>query len=171
MLSNTVRNSLLPAFGRPSARRAIPANLQDHAAVALAEVIATSRQRSIAEGVRPVPGAIARSLQGYFPDALLRKCRFVVGTAGPLRLPALRLSYGEAAAMTLVDVVVFANDRAAQSDLRLWAQHLTHVMQFQRWGIEEFARRYVRDRTGLEQEAAATTTRFLAWQRRRDPAT
>jgi hypothetical protein len=42
---------------------------------------------------------------------------------------------------------------------------MTHVMQYQRWGIEGFASRYVRDREAVEQEAVANANRFVAWQR------
>ncbi|HQT79211.1 MAG TPA: hypothetical protein PLD10_19345 [Rhodopila sp.] len=161
----TVRPSFrLPGLTR-SGLRGVPQNLQGRAAEALAKLIGDGRQHAIADGVRPVPGAICRAMQGYFPDALLRKCRFSVGEAGPLKLPAFRLSYGSAAFITLGDVVIFGTDRAAQTDLKLWAQALTYVMQYQRWGLEDFASRYVRDRAAIEQEAAANATRFLAWSR------
>jgi hypothetical protein len=134
----------------------------------LARAIADARQHAIADGVRPLPGVILRALQGYFPDTLLRKCRFAVSPAGPLKLPAWRLSYGHATAVTLIDVVIFAADRAAQTDLKLWAQALTHVMQYQRWGAEEFARRYVNDRAAIDYEAAANAVRCMSWLRDKD---
>jgi hypothetical protein len=67
--------------------------------------------------------------------------------------------------MTLGEVVVFKDDRLAQGDLGLWAHELTHVMQYQRWGIDGFASRYVTDSAGLEREARANAERFLTWQR------
>ncbi|HEX2943596.1 MAG TPA: hypothetical protein VHO91_21250 [Rhodopila sp.] len=163
----TVRSSFrLPGLSR-SGLRGVPPNLQGRAAEALAKLIGDRRQHVIAEGVRPVPGTICRAMQGYFPDALLRKCRFSVGEAGPLKLPAFRLSYGSAVLVALGDVVIFGSDHAAHTDLKLWAQALTHVMQYQRWGLDEYASRFVRDRGAIEKEAAANALRFLAWSRDR----
>ena len=65
----------------------------------------------------------------------------------------LAFSYGDAKAITLGDVILFKNEQLAESNLKLWAHELTHVMQYQRWGIPGFAERYVRDSAGVEQEA------------------
>ena len=108
-----------------------------------------------------------RSLLGYFPAALLQKCRFAVGATRALTLPALAFSYGDATAITLGDVVLFKDERTAETDLKLWAHELTHVMQYQRWGTEGFADRYVRDSTAVEQEAIDNANRFAAWLPRR----
>ena len=167
MFPNPVRRSFLFA-ARPGAKRDIPPGLRDYAACALAGLIAEARQQAIADGVRPIPGTASRALLGYFPEALLRKCRFAVGEAQPLKLSSVRLSYGDPSAITLGDVVVFRSDRAAQTDLQAWAHALTHVMQYQRWGLEDFAQRYVRDSAALEQEAAGNAARFMAWSRDKD---
>jgi hypothetical protein len=37
-------------------------------------------------------------------------------------------------------------------------------MQYQRWGVEGFAERYVRDSAEIEQEAVDNANRFAAWQ-------
>ena len=110
---------------------------------------------------------VYRSLLGYFPAALLQKCRFAVGTTRALTLPALAFSYGDATAITLGDVVLFKDERVAETDLKLWAHELTHVMQYQRWGTEGFADRYVRDSAAVEQEAIDNANRFAAWLPRR----
>lgn len=158
------RPSLLSGFGR-SQRRGLPPNVRETAAAALAAQIAEARQTAIAGGVRPIPSMISRSLLGYFPETLIRRCRHTVADAAPLRLPPFRLAYGNGASLTLSDVVIFRADRAAQSDLREWARALTHVMQFQRWGVADFARRWIDDRAAIEQEATANAARFLAWSR------
>jgi hypothetical protein len=142
--------------------------VREAAATALATAINEARLKAIAGGVRPIPSLISRSLLGYFPEALIRRCRCAVGDAAPLKLPSFRVSYGSGAALTLIDVVLFRSDRAAQSDLKEWARMLTQVMQFQRWGVEDFARRWINDRTGVEQEAAANAARFMAWSREKD---
>jgi hypothetical protein len=145
----------------------IPTELRGYAASALSGVIADQRQQAIADGVRAVPPNISRAVQGYFPEALLRKCRYAVGEAHKLKLPTLRLTYGDGDALTLVDVVLFHNDMVAQTDRTCWARQLTCIMQFQRWGLAEYTRRYIEQRRELEQEVATTVARFTQWSRER----
>jgi hypothetical protein len=140
-----------------------PPALRQYAGSALARLIEEARQQAIADGVRPIPAGIYRSLLGYFPAALLQKVRFASGDAQPLTLPALAFAYGDAVALTLGDVVQFKTERMAQADLKTWAHELTHVMQYQRWGVDGFAQRYVRDSAEVEQEAIDNANRFMAW--------
>jgi hypothetical protein len=149
----------LPVRAQP----AIAPGLLDYAASALADLIDSARRQAIADGVRPVPTGVYRSLLGYFPAALLQKCHFAAGEARALTLPAFAFSYGDATAITLGDVVLFKNERVAETDLKVWAHELTHVMQYQRWGIEGFAERYVRDSGAVEREAIDNANRFAAW--------
>jgi hypothetical protein len=150
---------VFPARAQP----AIAPGLLGYASSALAGLINEARQQAIADGVRPIPAAVYRSLLGYFPTILLQKCRFAAGDSGALTLPALAFSYGDATAITLGEVVLFKSERAAQDDLKLWAHELTHVMQYQRWGIDGFADRYVHDSASVEQEAIDNANRFAAW--------
>jgi hypothetical protein len=149
----------MPARTQP----AIPPALLDYAGSALGDLIEGARQQAIADGVRPLPPVVYRSLLGYFPAALLQRCRFATGGIRVLTLPALGFSYGDPSATTLGDVVLFKSDRMADGDLKLWAHELAHVMQYQRWGIRGFADRYVRDSASVEQEAIDTADRFSAW--------
>lgn len=150
---------VLPARAQP----VIAPGLLDYAGNALAGLIDAARQQAIADGVRTIPAPIYRSLLGYFPAALLQKCRFATGSSRALTLPALAFSYGDATAITLGDVVLFKREKVAESDLKAWAHELTHVMQYQRWGIDDFADRYVRDSGSVEQEAIDNSNRFMAW--------
>ena len=164
------RSVLLAALARAVPVRTKPViadELVDYATGFLGELIDNARQQAIADGVRPVPPVVYRSLLGYFPSALLQKSRYSIGFHGPLILPALGFSYGDATAVTVGDVVLFKNERVAETDLKVWAHQLTHVMQYQRWGIEEFADRYVRDTDAVEQEAIENADRFAAWFDRR----
>jgi len=135
----------------------------DAAAIALAGQVETARQQAIADGVRPVPAAVNRFLLGYFPATLLQKTRFASGHAEALMLPAPIRTCDKAVAVTLSEVVLFKTERLAQSDLRLWAHELTHVMQYQRWGVDGFADHCVRDSAAVEQEAVANAERFMTW--------
>lgn len=142
--------------------------LMDLAAGALVRVIETSREKAIATGVRAIPAGVQRALGGFFPAALLQRVRYRVITAQDgLSLPQLAFDHGHADAITLGDVILFRRDHAAQTDLVLWAHELTHVMQYQRWGTEGFAARYVRDYQAVEKEARDNAARFKAWQGRR----
>jgi hypothetical protein len=38
-------------------------------------------------------------------------------------------------------------------DPKLWAHEITHVVQYARWGVDEFAVRYLRDYQAVEKEA------------------
>jgi hypothetical protein len=151
---------VLPVRAQP----AIPDGLLTYAADALAALIDGARQQAIADGVRPIPTSVYRALLGYFPAALLQKCRFAIGNSQALTLPALAFSYGDATAITLGEVVLFKKEQVADTDLKVWAHELTHVMQYQRWGVEGFAERYVRDSAAVEQEATDNANRFVAWQ-------
>ena len=150
----------LPVRARP----VIPPGLLDYAASALGGLIDGARQQAIADGVRPIPATTYRALLGYFPADLLQRCRFATGSSQALTLPALAFSFGDATSITLGEVILFKSERVAETDLKVWAHELTHVMQYQRWGVDGFAERYVRDSGAVEQEAMDNANRFAAWQ-------
>jgi hypothetical protein len=134
------------------------------AAQLLAQFITESRQQVVAAGTRPVPQQIVQGLSGYFPPELLREVRYRSGGNTEMSLPGLAFQYGDAAAITMVDIVVFQSEADAQSDLKLWAHELTHVMQYRRWGVDGFAARYVADGNAVEREAYGNADRFVAWR-------
>jgi hypothetical protein len=139
-------------------------SLREYAARALASLLEAARAQAIADGVRPIPALVYRGLLGYFPSIVLRHVRYATGHTEGLNLPALTFTYGDAVAMTLGDVILFRDERAAQTDLKLWAHELTHVMQYQRWGMDGFAARYVQDSAAVEHEAYANADRFVSWR-------
>ena len=150
----------LPAKAQPD----IPPGLLEYAGGALGGLIDTARQQAIADGVQADPVFDIPGLLGYFPSALLQRCRFATGNSRALTLPALAFSYGDATAITLGDVILFKSERLAETDLKVWAHELTHVMQYERWGVEGFADRYVRDSAAVEQEAIDNANRFMTWR-------
>jgi hypothetical protein len=145
------------------AEQAISPSLLERGTKLLGRLIQTEREAAIANGVRPVPPQVHRALLGYFPDAILRKVRFASGHVDGISIPGLALYYGHADAVTLVDVILFHEDLAAQTDNKLWAHELTHVMQYERWGIEGFAKRYLRDYDAVEREARHNADRYVSW--------
>jgi hypothetical protein len=60
-------------------------------------------------------------------------------------------------------VILFQDDHAAQTDAKLWAHELTHVMQYERWGADGFARRYLENYQAVEKEAIDNANRFVSW--------
>jgi hypothetical protein len=145
------------------AQTVIPPTLLERGSELLAELIHSAREASIASGVRPMPPQIHRALLGYFPEAMLRKVRHTSGHADSITIPGLAMTYGHIDAVTLVDVILFRDDHASRTDAKLWAHELTHVMQYERWGVEGFALRYLRDSTAVEQEARDNADRFVGW--------
>ena len=156
--------AVLPTRGR--GQDIVPPPLAGIAAGALTRLIETTRSQAIADGVRPLPGPIFRGLLGFFPDGLLRRVRYGTGGAERTVLPSLAFGFGDAAAITLGDVVLFRDPQQASTDLQLWAHELTHVLQYQRWGIAGFAERYVGDARAVEREAYDNADRFVAWRAR-----
>jgi hypothetical protein len=157
---------LLSGAGRSVVRPVRPAlygGVAGLSAGALAARIDSARRQAIADGVRPVPPLVYRALLGYFAATLLQKCRFAVGNAPALTVPGLSSCDGDMAAITLGDVVLFKDSRTAAVDLKLWAHELTHVLQYQRWGVEGFAEHCLHDRDAVEREAVDNANRFAAW--------
>jgi len=149
-----------PARAQP----VIPPSLLEHGARLLAILIQSARETAIANGVRIMPPQIYSALLGFFPDAILRRVRYASGHADGITVPGLAMNYGHIDAVTLGDVILFRDDRAARTDAKLWAHELTHVMQYERWGIEGFASHYLEDFDAMEQEARDNADRFVSWR-------
>lgn len=148
-----------PARAQP----ALPPSLLEHGTKLLSSLIQSARENAIANGVKPIPTRIHSALLGFFPETLLRKVRFSSGQADSITIPGLAMTYGHIDAVTLVDVILFQDDHAAQTDAKLWAHELTHVMQYERWGADGFARRYLENYQAVEKEAIDNANRFVSW--------
>jgi hypothetical protein len=132
-------------------------------APALIELIARSRDDALRNGVSPIPPDIRSNLTGFIPDNVLNAVRYRVGGGGDLTLQVNATRYGEAAAITLDYVVVFKEQNDALYNPTLWAHELTHVGQYQSWGIHDFAVRYLRSYSDVERPAYEAETRYAAW--------
>lgn len=132
-------------------------------APALQELIAQSRDDALRAGVQPIPFEIRQNLSGFISDHVLNVARYRVQGGGDLTLQVNAIRYGEAAAITLDYVIVFAEHRNALYNPTLWAHELAHVDQFQQWGIRDFSIRYLRDYNSVEQAAYEAETRYAAW--------
>jgi hypothetical protein len=125
-----------------------------------ASSLVAARDAARAEGVEPIPAAIRSALTGYVPEQTLGRVRWRVG-GSELSLPQNVIRFGHADAMTLDDVIVFAERRAALEDPKLWAHELKHVMQFAEWGVGGFATRYLQDYEAVEFEAEEFRWQFM----------
>ncbi|MER9963205.1 DUF4157 domain-containing protein [Mesorhizobium sp. M0045] len=129
----------------------------------LQELIARSRDDALNNGVEPVPPEIRNNLVGFIPDHILDAARFRVQGGGDLTLQVNSIRYGEAQAITLDYVIVFKDQNDALYNPTLWVHELTHVGQYQQWGLHDFALRYLRSHESVEREAYEAETRYLAW--------
>lgn len=120
----------------------------------LASWIVESRDVAVAQGVEPMPAEVRHALAGYVPEAILDRVRWRAGDSGSLTLQRNIFQFGEAPAMVLDHVVVFADAANGPKDAKLWAHEIKHVMQFAEWGVSEFALRYLRDYAAVEHDAA-----------------
>lgn len=129
----------------------------------LQELIARSRDDALRAGVQPIPPDIRRNLTGFIPEQVLNAARFRVQGGGDLTLQVNSIRYGEAQAITLDYVIVFKESNDARYNPTLWAHELTHIGQYQRWGIRDFSIRYLRSFQSVEREAYEAETRYVAW--------
>lgn len=122
-------------------------------------------RNSAASGAQPMPPHIRQQLQGYYDDDVLNRARYKVGDAGVINLAHLSIDYGDAEAVTLIDVIVFANGSGVE-DPALWAHELKHVQQFRDWGVRDFAIRYIRSWNSVENDAYAAQNSYPEWRQR-----
>jgi Domain of unknown function (DUF4157) len=133
--------------------------LANASAPALEGWFVASRDSAANGGVMSIPPQIRQALEGFYDDDILNRVRYKVGDNGAFNLASVSISYGDAGAVTLIDIVVFANQAGANNPV-LWAHELKHVQQFRDWGVRDFAIRYLRSWNGVENEAYAAEGQF-----------
>lgn len=131
----------------------------------LQEMIVHSRDEALRNGVQPMPPDIRHQLTGFLPERVLNAARYRVQGGDDFTLQWNLIRYGEAQAIALDHVVIFKETSDALYNPTLWVHELTHVDQYQRWGIQEFAIRYLRNYEAVEREAYEAETRYVAWTR------
>lgn len=160
--------------GRPNPRgaierlpRAIDGVVRDaqtgFVGVPLAEAIRASRHRA-RQSCRPLPPHVVADLSAFFPADMVRRVCYSTdwGAAQNGTLQQVVLGNGQAYAITLGDVIVFADPRLL-SDRWLWAHEMRHIEQYMVLGIEEFARQYAWDSNGLEGDADRYANRVMSY--------
>lgn len=129
---------------------------------------AMRRSRNAArEGSQPMPPEIRAALSGFYSDKVLDMVRFKVGDTSPDGLAGFAIRNGNAAAVTLIDTVVFKEERYTHN-LALWAHEMHHVEQYEDWGVAGFASRYAFGWEQVEQDARDKADKFVAWYNQRN---
>lgn len=159
-----------PAFADGYTRLSFAADanrniMRQHGAVAasaaLAAAIRFSRDLDGSAGTEPIPPKVREALLPYFPAESLDRVRWTVaGRRASLGSALAGLSHYNGA-VTLDNVVVFTNRRAAHLP-GLWAHEMTHVRQYESLGLDTFARCYALDWERLEAEARANAVHVAA---------
>jgi len=102
--------------------------------------ILLSHEAAISAGVSPIPANIRTQLAHLFPASLLDKVRFKTGSGFLGTLQWFRSEMEGKGAISLNDIIVFANPNPSA---RLWAHELEHVRQYEQLGVDGFAQAYV----------------------------
>ncbi|HVN17226.1 MAG TPA: hypothetical protein VMU05_00585 [Dongiaceae bacterium] len=139
----------------------------------VAEYIAHQRE-SFLQKAHPIPEAIQKKLQPFFPRGLLQSVTVAKGRAAePGFYPQLRAmgirnapAFSDMAGITFQDVVVYV-DRIPDS---LLFHELVHAVQYEHLGVQGFSDRYVRgflmggsyEEIPLEKQAYELEARFAA---------
>jgi hypothetical protein len=131
----------------------------------LESALLRSRDDARAES-KPIPEDIRRALTPFYPAELLKDVRYAVGDPSKAGVAGFAIRNGNAAAVTLIDTVVFKSEDYARN-LALWAHEIHHVQQYSDWGVEGFAQRYAFGWEDVEAEAQARATAFVAWYKER----
>jgi hypothetical protein len=140
-----------------------------YSANVISETFAAALQRSrdaVREGSKPIPEAVIKGLTPFYPESLLREVRYNIGDTSQTGLAGFAIRNGNAAAVTLIDTIVF-KDESFVNSLALWAHEMHHIQQYRDWGLSGFAARYAFGWTEVENEASERAKSFVTWYRER----
>lgn len=135
----------------------------------VSETLAAALQRSrdtVRANSMPIPEEVKKGLIPFYPEELLKDVRYAIGDVSPSGVAGFAIRNGNAAAVTLIDTVVF-KDQSYVGSLGLWAHEIHHVQQYKDWGVSGFAARYAFGWAEVEAEASARAKSFVAWYRER----
>jgi hypothetical protein len=133
---------------------------------ALQQAIVASRNTAI-NGAMPIPPDMRAQLTGYASEDSMNRVRYKIGDPGFVNLARLLEQEGLASAVTLIDVIIFRGPSEA-ADPALWAHELTHVDQYQAWGVQNFAVSYARDARSVENPAYDKQNGYWPWRQQED---
>ncbi len=126
----------------------------------LAVAIRLGRLEAMRSGTQPVPDRLKRLFRKQYTDEVLNEARWTVAEPGSRLGRVLARWPVREGAVTLGNVIVFKTQRASKNQ-GLFAHELVHVSQYDKLGINEFARRYADDPAPIEEEARAKARRVV----------
>lgn len=135
----------------------------------VSETLAAALQRSrdtLRPQGKPIPDEVKKGLIPFYSPEMLENVRYVIGDVSPSGVAGFAIRNGNAAAVTLIDTVVF-KDESYVGSLGLWAHELHHVQQYNEWGLSGFAANYAFGWSEVEAEASERAKAFVAWYRER----
>lgn len=138
-----------------------------YSANVISETLASALQRSrdnVRVESKPIPEAVLKEMVPFYPAELLKDVRYVIGDTTQAGVAGFAIRNGNAAAVTLIDTVVFKDEKYVGS-LALWAHELHHVQQYHDWGLSQFAARYAFGWKEVEAEAGARAKAYVEWYR------
>jgi hypothetical protein len=91
----------------------------------------------------PVPAAVRQALAPYFPAEVFDHLRWTVDDPNRFSLTTVMSVTKDVEAVTLDDLITFANCRLPHERLDLWAHEIVHVLQYHLMGIDDFATVYL----------------------------
>ena len=107
----------------------------------LAAIIADSRNKVLKGGTRPLPIEVRAYFKDTFSEDLLDSVRYTTGNSAFNGIATGLSLNTQAAAITLINVVVFKDSSGSSSpeSIRMWAHELYHVRQYEGMGLMGFA--------------------------------
>ena len=135
----------------------------------ISETLASALQRSrnmVRDNSKPIPDAVKKELMPFYSEETLKDVRYTIGDTSQAGLAGFAIRNGNAAAVTLIDTVVFKDEKYVSS-LALWAHELHHIEQYKDWGLSGFAANYAFGWKEVEAEASARAAAYVAWYRER----
>jgi hypothetical protein len=133
----------------------------------IANALETALKRSrdtVRVDSKPVPEEVIKALTPFYKKETFEGVRYAVGDISPTGLAGFAIRNGNAAAVTLIDTIVF-KDEDYVKNLALWSHEMHHIEQYKEWGLSGFASRYAFGWTQVEEEAEAKAQEFVSWYR------
>jgi len=117
-------------------------------ALPLAAAVRAAREKFKNKAL-PIPQELKNYLRGILPDETIKRAKYAVGKV-EITLPnivnniAIRNNANHA--VTVDDIIVFfRTPKSFSEDPCWWIHEMIHVDQYRKWGIEEFAWKWVND--------------------------
>ena len=121
-------------------------------------------EKQFETGARPLPDDVKTTLAPFYPADVLNAARWTVGSIS-ISVPDVTNQFRRIQdienAVTVGHVTVFVTDPG--NNYHWWAHELQHQVQFSKWGIDDFAYKYVTSCHDVESEAEDKAQQAVPW--------